>query len=118
VHNLLKTPVVEWNWWASDMNLAEEICYIAPLTDVAKGHMDPQNGERSAILSSKNSMSWRLPDVGEFVQQTIARAHSKGDHTTVGTPIAPESTGGEPFGSTETVMVGARCRHRDRGCAG
>lgn len=100
------------------MNLAEEIRYIAPLTDVAKGHMDSQNGGRSAILSSKNSMSWRLPDVGEFVQQTIARAHSKGDHTTVGTPIAPEPTGGEQFVLTERVMVGAWCRHRDRDCAG
>lgn len=65
---------------ASDVSLAEEIRYIAPLTDVAKGHMDSQNGERSAILSSQSSMSWRSSDVGEFVQQTTARAHLKGDH--------------------------------------
>ena len=63
-------------------------------------------------------MSWWLPDVGEFVQQTIARAHSKGDHTTVGTPIAPEPTGGKAFVPTERVMVGARCHRRDRDCAG
>lgn len=72
------------------MNLAEEIRYIAPLTDVAKGHMDSQNGESSAILSSKSSMSWRSSDVGEFVLQTVARALSKGDDTTLGTSIAPE----------------------------
>jgi hypothetical protein len=95
----------------SENNLSEEIRHKAPLIDVAKGHMDSQNGERSAILSSKGSISGRSSDFAEFVQQTIVWAHSKGDHTTVGTPIAPKPNDGEQFVPTERVMVGAKCHH-------
>lgn len=59
-----------------ERNLAEEIRYKAPLTDVAKGHMDSQNGESSVMLYRKSCMSWRLADVGEFILQTITRALS------------------------------------------
>ncbi len=81
-------------------NICEEIRYNPPLCDVAKEHMNSQNGGTRKLFLW-GSIPQRCSDVGEFALQTIARLHSRDSRKAAGTPIAPLNGGDRYFLSRE-----------------